>query len=329
MSCKSYSSFWLTFNITRNVNNIGIFRFGRAVANVGCIAYDYRTSVYNLKDDSDETLEKWSQCHTRSANKLLKLCIDNGGLFIKVGQHIAALDYLVPPEYVQVLKVLHNKAPVSSFEEVKKVINTELGVTSIDQVFSEFDPVPVGAASLAQVHRAVLRDGGDVVAVKVQHPRVSKHVLVDTATMEFLFSVTSKIFPDFDFNWLADETRKNLPLELDFVREGHNSETISDLLKDYEWLKVPKIYWNVTTKKLLIMQFVEGVLISNRSLFKQSNIDCSLLSERLNLIFSRMIFIDGFVHCDPHPGNVIINVKDKNPDLVLLDHGLYLVSPIV
>ncbi len=89
---------------------------------MGSIAFDYKLSVSGLNDSSDETLEKWSKVHKRSAERLLDLCCTNGGAFIKVGQHIGALDYLVPPEYVTTLKVLHSRAPRSSIQDVKRVI---------------------------------------------------------------------------------------------------------------------------------------------------------------------------------------------------------------
>ena len=111
--------------IYRNPRHIGIVRFGFAAYAVGQIAFDYKFSVSKLRDDSMETLEKWSQCHQRSADRLLKLCCTNGGVFIKVGQHIAALDYLVPKEYVNTLKVLHSQAPRSKFSDIKKVIEKE------------------------------------------------------------------------------------------------------------------------------------------------------------------------------------------------------------
>lgn len=259
----------------------------------------------------------------------MKLCCDNGGVFIKVGQHIAALDYLVPHEYVDVLKVLHNRGPVSTLAEVTKVIEKEMK-TSMDEIFSSFDSEPVGAASLAQVYRARLRETGEEVAVKVQHPRVFRHSLVDIATMEILFSAISKIFPDFSFMWLAEETRRNLPLELDFINEGKNAELMARLLVDFEWLKIPKIHWRWTSKRTLMMEYIEGELISNKPSFLRKKIDCPQIAERLEHIYSRMIFVDGVIHCDPHPGNIIVRKTpgggSNSSQLVLLDHGLYSVS---
>ena len=112
------------------------------------------------------------------------MCCENGGAFIKVGQHIGALEYLLPPEYVQTFKVLHSRAPQSSLEDLFVVIREEFGRNPAD-IFLSFDPEPLGTASLAQVHRARLKDGREV-AMKIQHPRVKQRSAVDISTMEFL-----------------------------------------------------------------------------------------------------------------------------------------------
>ena len=105
------------------------------------------------------------------------------------------------------------------------------------ELFDEFDPKILGAASLAQVYRAVLKSG-ETVAVKVQHRQVKAHSFVDMTTMEILVKLATRMFPDFKLMWLADATKKNLPLELDFLHEGHNAETMNMLMDHYEWLKV-------------------------------------------------------------------------------------------
>jgi len=111
------------------------------------------------------------------------MCWQNGGCFIKVGQHIGALDYLLPAEYVNTMKVLHQHAPESSVTDIKRVIADDLR-QSVDELFSSFDERPIASASLAQVHRATRRDSGEIVAIKVQHPRIKAHSAVDMATME-------------------------------------------------------------------------------------------------------------------------------------------------
>lgn len=315
-----YSAYVLQQN-NWDARNIGIVRFGRAAWIVGQVSVDYKFSVSELTDDSEETCEKWSQCHLRSAQRLLKLCSQNGGVFIKVGQHIAALDYLVPKEYVDTLKVLHSRGPRTDLIDIEKVIKEETG-KEVNQLFDNFDPEPLGAASLAQVHKATLKTTGETVAVKVQHPNVLRHSVVDMATMEFLFTVVSKIFPSFNFLWLAAETRRNLPFELDFYNEGKNSETMAGILAKFPWLKVPKIYWNLTSKRTLVMEYAEGNFVSDREYFIKAKIDTAELCNRIEQMYSEMIFLSGTVHCDPHPGNILVKKNGRDFNIVLLDHGL-------
>ena len=146
---------------------------------------------------------------------------------------------MLPKEYVNTMKVLHKDAPQSSVEDMYSVIREDFG-KNVSEIFQEFDEEPIGTASLAQVHRAKLKDGTDV-AVKIQHPMVKKHSFVDMNTMELLVRLVAKIFPEFQFLWLAEETKKNLPLELDFIHEGHNCDRVARMFQHFKYLIVPKV----------------------------------------------------------------------------------------
>ena len=317
------SSVYYMNNNQWDVKNIGILRFGRAVKTVAWIATDYKLSLRNYKDNSPESLEKWSTVHTRSAEKLLNLCCVNGGVFIKVGQHIAAMEYMVPIEYVTTLRVLHSRAPLSTLNKVKQVIKEDLG-SDADQLFDDFNEKPIGAASLAQVHKAKLKDG-KVVAVKVQHPNVKKHAFVDMTTMECLVRIVDKIFPEFSFNFLVEETKRNLPLELDFVNEGKNAERLARTFFKFPWLKIPEIFWDLSSTRVLTMEFVEGGEVTDKNYMIKNGISCREVSQRLTTLYSEMIFINGNVHSDPHPGNILVGKSKHGAEIVLLDHGLYAV----
>lgn len=126
-----------------------------------------------------------------------------------------------------------------------------------EELFVDFEPEPLGIASLAQVHKAKLKDG-TVVAVKVQHHFVRKNINIDLKWMEFVLKVMSKVFPDFQMQWLIDETKKNIEKELNFIQEGENSEKVAELFKNYKWLKIPKIFWDYSTERVLVMEYVNG-----------------------------------------------------------------------
>jgi len=306
-------------------NNIGIVRFARAGVAVGRIAVDYRSTLYSDKAASmvkaDYEAAK-GECHQRSAETLLRLCEKNGGVFIKVGQHIGALDYLLPEEYVNTMKVLHSRAPYMPLEDIYGVVREELGQEPTS-VFSEFDPDPLGSASLAQVHKARLPSGEEV-AVKVQHKFVKRHSLVDIWTCDFLVRMVKVAFPQFEFMWLAEEMKKNLPLELAFTQEARNAEKVARIFKDCAWLKVPRIHWPFTTDRVLVMEYCPGGHVNDVDWLRSQGIDTHDVSRKIGELYSKMIFGDGYVHCDPHPGNVLVQKSASGrTQIVLLDHGLY------
>ncbi|XP_061113767.1 aarF domain-containing protein kinase 1 isoform X1 [Conger conger] len=316
------SGFYL-YNKHVDPNDISFIRFGRAAATTAVISYDYMTSLENVDHGTEEYWALKSKVHRRSAERLRDLCCANRGTFIKVGQHLGALDYLLPEEYTSTLKVLHSQAPQSTLEEIQQVVREDLG-KEIGQLFASFEETPQGAASLAQVHRAVLKDGRTV-AVKVQHPKVEAQSSKDILVMEFLVQVVHWLFPDFAFMWLVEEAKRNLPLELDFMNEGRNAEKVAEMLKHFEFLKVPKIHWDLSTKRILTMEFAEGGQVNDREYMNKHGIDVNEVSRNLGKMYSEMIFVNGFVHCDPHPGNVLVKKcpKSNKTQIVLLDHGLY------
>jgi len=307
-----------------DIYNVGAARFGRAAIAIGRIGFDYRRTMGTYKKANEVEYENaLSECHYRSANHLLKLCRDNGGVFIKVGQHIGALEYLLPEEYVSTMKVLHNRAPEMELKQIYAVIREDLKKEP-DEIFSEFDEKPLGTASLAQVHRARLKDTEEEVAVKVQHRYVKNHSFGDIYTMEFLVHTVKWFFPQFEFMWLAEEMRKNLPLELSFIQEGKNAEKISNMLQHFSWLVIPKIYWKTTTDRVLTMEYIEGIHINDVENLKKAQLDLFGISKKISQMYADMIFKYGYVHCDPHPGNVLVRKSPSGKEeIVLLDHGLY------
>ncbi|XP_032094751.1 aarF domain-containing protein kinase 1 isoform X1 [Thamnophis elegans] len=304
-------------------NDFGVVRIGRTVATTAVITFDYLTSLRNFPRGTEEYEYVKSQVHLRSAERLRDLCCANRGTFIKVGQHLGALDYLLPEEYTHTLKILHSQAPQSSRQEIEQVIQEDLG-KGINELFASFEEVPLGAASLAQVHKAVLQDGRTV-AVKVQHPKVQAQSSKDILLMEILVLVVKQIFPDFEFMWLVDEAKKNLPVELDFLNEGKNAEKVAYMLRCFDFLKVPKIYWELSTRRVLFMEFMEGGQVNDKDYMDRNCINVSEISRNLGKIYSEMIFVNGFVHCDPHPGNVLVRKcpATGKSHIILLDHGLY------
>ncbi|XP_017384019.1 aarF domain-containing protein kinase 1 isoform X3 [Cebus imitator] len=281
------SGIYLYSNKYLDPNDFGAVRVGRAVATTAVISYDYLTSLKSVPYGSEEYLQLRSKVHLRSARRLCELCCANRGTFIKVGQHLGALDYLLPEEYTSTLKVLHSQAPQSSMQEVRQVIREDLG-KEIHDLFQSFDDTPLGTASLAQVHKAVLHDGRTV-AVKVQHPKVRAQSSKDILLMEVLVLAVKQLFPEFEFMWLVDEAKKNLPLELDFLKEGRNAEKVSQMLKHFDFLKVPRIHWDLSTERVLLMEFVDGGQVNDRDYMERNKIDVNeVLTEEFRLNYCHL-----------------------------------------
>lgn len=311
-------------------------RLGRDALTAATIAIDYEYSLWGLPEGSIERTRAKHEVHLRCANRLQQLCFQNGGIYIKLGQHIGQLEYLIPEEYVQVMRAsMLNKCPVSSYAQVCDVFMKELGKLP-HEVFLEFDRIPLASASLAQVHAAHTHDGRKV-AVKVQHTHLTDTAAVDTATVELVVNILHWIFPAFDYRWLIDEVHESLPKELDFLYEAKNSEQcvynfkrLSPHLAPY--IYIPKVYWNLSTSRLLTMEFMDGVGVTDVDAMKRLGIRPSDVAKLISQAFAEMIFKHGFVHCDPHAANMMVQVAPsgktgilgkRKPQLVLLDHGLY------
>ncbi|XVF40740.1 hypothetical protein PTKIN_Ptkin01aG0139000 [Pterospermum kingtungense] len=300
------------------------------------IVFDYQYSLWRLPDGSNERARVKHEVHLRSARKLQELCFRNGGIYIKLGQHIGQLEYLVPDEYVQTMREsMLNRCPVSSYDQVCEVFKKELGATP-EKIFIEFDPKPIASASLAQVHVAHTHDGQKV-AVKVQHIHMTDTAAADQATVEFLVNTLHWLFPSFDYRWLVAEIRESLPKELDFLIEAKNSvKCLENFLKlsphIAEYVYAPKVYWSLSTSKLLTMEFMDGAQVNDIVTIRKLGIQPYDVARLVSQTFAEMMFKHGFVHCDPHAANLLVRplpcgrrsiFGKRKPQLILLDHGLY------
>ncbi|KAI9032462.1 ABC1 family-domain-containing protein [Hyaloraphidium curvatum] len=309
---------------------VALTRSMRAAQAVVAIMLDYKLSLRKGPADigQEEYDNRKSDCHKRSAMRLYEMARRNGGVFIKLGQHIAAMGYILPHEYVEAMRPLQDKCPPTTVADIDAMVQLDLG-KSLDELFSSFDPEPLGVASLAQVHRAVLRETGQEVAVKFQHPYLEAFAEIDIQTVTSLVHLVKRLFPAFSFAWLADQMQENLPKELDFRIEASNAAKLASLFTDQGVLHIPAVYW--AQKRVMAMEFIHGARIDDRAYLRDHAIDPVRVSYHFSEIFSRMIFREGFVHADPHPGNVLVrprvhsafSPREENFQIVLLDHGLY------
>lgn len=266
-----------------------------------------------------------SATHQRAAQRLLDLCHQNRGVYIKIGQHLANLDYLLPIEYIDTLSQLFDDNPITDFDDVCAVIEEDLGKHP-DQLFQSFDPNPIASASLAQVHVA-FDESGKKLAVKVQHRGLKETATGDVQNLVFAVEQAERFLENFSFGWLAEEIAPNVPKELDFRNEGQNSERAAEHLINNTKLDcvVPAIHWNRTSSRVLTMDFEEGVKAGDTEGIQKAGLNPFDLSKLVASVFATQIFDAGFVHCDPHEGNMLFRKSKKTgkPQMVLIDHGLY------
>eukprot|EP01080_Neovahlkampfia_damariscottae_P002016 gene2016-1523_t len=276
---------------------LGFNHYVKSSFAVFLIVLDYKLSLtFCDEKEKDKILSK---IHTRSAERLLKLFLVNKGIFIKVGQHIAALNNIIPPEYTEVMKKCQDHAECDNFSNIKSFIEKELG-DKIENVFYDFSEKPIAAASIAQVHLAKLKETDEQVVVKVQYPQLETSLSSDIATLDFLISTIEKIFPEVHLYWLVKEIKLDLPYELDFINEANNSEKLKKHFQKRDDISTPQIYWNYTTRRILTMEFVEGFKLNDHDNLKKHDFNLKNLSKIVSEVFAQQIFIDGWIHCDPH-----------------------------
>lgn len=230
-----------------------------------------------------------------------------GPTFIKIGQIASTRPDVIPAGVIKELEHLQDRVPSFSFAEVKTIIKEELGA-DIGEIFLEFEESPLAAASIGQVHRAVLLSGEEV-AVKVQRPQISGVIQTD---LEILLDLAA--LAEHRLSWaeqykvteMAGEFARSLRAELDYTIEGRNAEKISRQVADDPRIHIPQIFWEHTTKKVLIMEYVEGLKLSCLEELEEQGYNRKSIAETLAKTILQQILIEGFFHADPHPGNILV-----------------------
>jgi ubiquinone biosynthesis protein len=243
-----------------------------------------------------------------------------GPAFVKLGQLLSTRSDLLPVTYLEALARLQDNCEPFSFKEVEQIVCSELGVR-LSNAFSKFDEIPVAAASLGQIHHALMRDGREV-AVKVQRPSIRESVVQDLDILceiaEFYDSHTEN-GRRIRYRAMMDEFRRTVLQELDYRREAHNLKTLKSNMAEFPLIVVPAPIENYSTSKVLTMEFVNGRKITAISPLTLLEIDGPALAKQAFEAYLKQILIDGFFHADPHPGNVFLTSDHK---IALLDLGM-------
>jgi predicted unusual protein kinase regulating ubiquinone biosynthesis (AarF/ABC1/UbiB family) len=243
-----------------------------------------------------------------------------GPTFIKLGQLLSTRADLLPPAYLEALARLQDNVDPFPFADVERIVQDELGVR-LSKAFDVFEPHPSAAASLGQVHRAVMR-GGREVAVKVQRPGVAERVLKDLDALDEVAALMQRFSAatrSIDATGVLEEFRRTILSELDYREEARNLITLSHQLRDFDRIVIPLPVDDFTTARVLTMDFVEGAKITAVSRVEWTEVDGVPLGEDLFRAYLQQILVDGVFHADPHPGNVLLTPDHR---LALIDLGM-------
>jgi predicted unusual protein kinase regulating ubiquinone biosynthesis (AarF/ABC1/UbiB family) len=263
---------------------------------------------------------KYRAKYSSQATEFTSVAVELGGLIIKLGQFISSRVDILPKEYTDVLSELQDSvAPVDSGIILKRIEEESSG--PIDDIFTAINPVPVAAASLGQVHKAILK-GGETVAVKVMRPGIEETVTLDLATLKVLIAFArrfTKIGKFVDLREVYQEFEEVIIDELDYTIEAKNIEKFRENFLGFPGVSVPNVYEGLSTSKVLVMEFIEGVKINEINKLERFRVNKKKLASILFLSYLKQIMEDGYFHADPHPGNLLVK---NDGTIAYIDFGM-------
>ena len=255
--------------------------------------------------------------HEASAARIFNLAVSLKGMYVKTGQFVGTRTDIFPAAYTARLSHLQDRVPPRPASQVRHTIEQQFG-RPVDEIFARFDDEPLASASLAQVHRAALPDGREV-AVKVQHPEVEALVRLDVRNLKTMAGLVARREPNFDYRAIAAELGRQVPLELNFVREAEMTKRVAHNLRDVPGITVPRIVDGLVARKALVLEFLDGQRLIGRDSELPAGVDPAVLAETVTAAFGHQIMFDGLFQADPHPGNLLVLPDGR---VALLDFGL-------
>jgi len=294
---KNYKNFARLIKILSILSHYGFSAFINRIR-VGFVSIPER--AFNIK--RKKSIARYTE------PERLRLAIEElGPAFIKMGQILSMRPDIIPPDYAKELEKLQDRTPSTPFNEIKGVIEVESGI-SIDELFDHIDETPIASASIAQVHKAILKSG-ELVAVKVLKPKTREIVEKDLSIIQLLVKLASQYIPEirvYKPSEVVKEFSEILLGELDFLKEANNIERFNKFFKDEQYVHIPNVYREFSTNRMIVMEYIDGIKVSDIEALEEANMDRKIVAENGAKITLKEIFEFGFFHADPHPGNIFV-----------------------
>ncbi len=314
-----------TRGISRFTQTVRFFRVARLLLWTIWIIYRERQRVVNARERGNYEVQPNIEVLIKVLVAFRQTSLKLGVLMIKLGQFLSSRADLLPEPALAVLTSLQDEVPAESFDHVIRVIETELHGPAED-VFSMIERKATAAASLGQVHKAMLASTGETVALKVQRPHIDQLVAMDLSTLKFVIWIITKFFhSDFIDLWgIYREFRRTVFEEIDFVTEGTNAKRFSEMFKNDPTIYIPHVYEEYTTRRFLVLEWIDGIKINDYAALEAAGFDRLEVATRTVNAYFYQFFDAGFFHADPHPGNILVK-KGSLPDdpiVTFVDFGM-------
>lgn len=262
--------------------------------------------------------------YVRLARQFRALAVELGGVMIKLGQFISSRMDILPKEIIDELASLQDEVPPEPFEQIQSALERELGQPPA-ALFRSIDPRPVAAASLGQAHDVTLKNGQRVI-VKIQRPGIEAIVTVDLAAIRTGVSWLKRYGPirrRADLDALFAEFSRTLYQELDYLAEGRNAEKFAADFAEWKEIRIPKIHWELSTRRVLVMDDIGAIKISDVAAYTAQGVSAPAVAQTLFKFYLQQVFVNGFFHADPHSGNMFVEPRgDGQFSLNIVDFGM-------
>ena len=291
------------------------------------VIYRERQRVVRARERGDYTVQPNIEVLIRVLVEFRTAALKLGVLMIKLGQFLSSRADLLPEQALTVLSSLQDEVPPAPFEHVVSVIETEMG-RPVDELFTYFERKCTAAASLGQVHKAVLASNGETVAVKVQRPNVAQLCSSDLATLRFVIWIINRFV---DTSELIDlvafyrEFQRTVYEEIDYVSEATYSKRFKEMFANDATIYIPHIYDQYTSQHVLVIEWIDGIKVNDYAELDATGVDRLEVSKRIVKAYFYQFFIEGFFHADPHPGNIFVKkgaTAEGGPVIAFIDFGM-------